>query len=369
MLDENGREDRDVDEANLDVVDEEPQEEDDGHHEGEYPVGAEPRVEQDLLDQFVAVEAPEDEAEGIGADQDDEHETRNARGRAHDVPEHLHREASLERREDQATRRADRRAFGRRGDADEDRAEHRDDQHQRRRQRDRHALERVGLERGQLRLRDRRAQMGLPVPEDEQVDDVEADEDEARKESADIEVSHRDAHDVAQEHEDDARRDDLAEGARGADGSADQLLLVAAPDHGRERHQAHRDHAGSDDAGRRGQDRADDHDRDGDAAFQPSEEQCHRLEQFLGNPRFLERHPHEDEQGHREEREVGHRPPDPQRQQVEEREAEPDQTEEHAGEGEAERDREAEEQEDQHPNEHRGAERLVPGKAEHQWIS
>ena len=95
-------------------------------------------------------------------------------------------------------------------------------------------------------------------------------------------------------------------------------LVVSAPQHRRQRDQPHRDDAGAHDAGGGGEDRAHDDHRDRDAAAEPAEEERHRLEQLLGQPRFLERHPHEDEERNGQQREVRHRPPDAQGEDVEE---------------------------------------------------
>jgi len=280
----------------------------------------------------------------------------------------LDREASLGHRQQQATGGADAGRLGRRGDSREDRTEDPDDQDQRGQQGDRHPLQRLSLECGDLGGRDRRRELRLPLGEDEEVDDVEADEHEARDHRADVEVADRHAHDVAQQDQDHAGREDLAERAGGADRPRDELLVVAAAEHRRQRDQAHRDHARPHDARGGGEDGAHDDDGDGDAAAQPAEEQRHRLEQLLREPGLLERHAHEDEEGHGEQGEVRHRAPDAERQEVEEGQPEADQAEDEAGEREAEGHREAGEEEDDHPDEHHGAERLIPGQPEHQRI-
>ena len=228
----------------------------------------------------------------------------------------------------------------------------------------------VGPEGRDLAGGDRRRQVRLPPRDEREVDDVEDDQHEPRDDRPDVEVAHRHAHDVAHEDEDDARRDDLAERPRRADGAADELLVVAAAEHGGERDQPHGDDAGAHDAGGGGQDGADHHHRDGDPAPEVAEEEGHRLEQLLGQPRFLERDPHEDEERHGQEREVRHRAPDADGQDVEEvgteeAERDADRAEEEPGEGQAEGHREAEEQERDHAGEHEGRQHLVERQLDH----
>src|SRR5262249_40461590 len=118
------------------------------------------------------------------------------------------------------------------------------------------------------------------------------------------------------------------------------------------------------------EDGPDDDHRNRDAAAQMPEEQGHRLEQLLGDARFLEGDAHEDEERHGEEGEVRHRAPDPDGEDVEEgrpEEAEggPEPAEEEPGEGEAEGDGEAEEEERDHAREHEPGEDLVERQSGH----
>ena len=61
-----------MDEADLVVVDEEAEEEDDEHDEGQHPVGTERKALQEVLHEVITVQAAEHEAEAVGAHQDDE---------------------------------------------------------------------------------------------------------------------------------------------------------------------------------------------------------------------------------------------------------------------------------------------------------
>ena len=62
VRDQHRRQDRHVDEADLEEVDEEAQDEDHDHHDGEHAVGAKGEPLEKLLDQVVAVEPPNTEA-------------------------------------------------------------------------------------------------------------------------------------------------------------------------------------------------------------------------------------------------------------------------------------------------------------------
>jgi hypothetical protein len=89
---------------------------------------------------------PEDQAEDRRADQDEDHEGRQLAGGFHRLLEQLPVQALAGQRPGSARRCAHRAAFGRRRDAEEDGAEHQEDQHQRRHQRGQHA-QRISLSR------------------------------------------------------------------------------------------------------------------------------------------------------------------------------------------------------------------------------
>ena len=82
--------------------------------------------------------------------------------------------------------------------------------------------------------------------------------------------------------------------------------LVALSQHGRQRHQTQGNHSCADDAGAGGHQHA--HDDDGHREATPCtlHEGAQRSEQFLGDPRLLQHHPHEDEQRHGDHGLIGH---------------------------------------------------------------
>ena len=90
------------------------------------------RFDEQVLDPDVAVDAVERQAEHARADQD-EHDERGELGRrVHRLLQELPRQPPARERHDQCAGRAHRAAFGRRGHAQEDRAQHEEDQRQHR---------------------------------------------------------------------------------------------------------------------------------------------------------------------------------------------------------------------------------------------
>ena len=80
----------------------------------------------------MAVDAVEGQREHARADQDEHHEGRQLGGRLGRLADEVEGQPALHQRQDHRAGRAHRAALGRRGDADEDRAEHQEDQAQRR---------------------------------------------------------------------------------------------------------------------------------------------------------------------------------------------------------------------------------------------
>jgi hypothetical protein len=130
----------DDDERQLEEVQKERQHEHqdvDDDQEAELSAG---KARQQVLDPLVTVYAVEAEAEDACADQDEDHERSQLRGRVHRLPHELHRKPSAPNRHDESPRRAHRAALGRRGHAEEDGAEHEEDERERRDQHERDAL-------------------------------------------------------------------------------------------------------------------------------------------------------------------------------------------------------------------------------------
>ena len=90
--------------------------------------------------------------------------------------------------------------------------------------------------------------------------------------------------DVGQQNQDQARRNDLTERAGRADHAAGQALVVAAPQHARQRQQAERHHGGADDAGGRAHQHADQDDADAEPAAQRAGEMTDHVHQVFGQP-------------------------------------------------------------------------------------
>ena len=101
---------------------------------------------QQMLDPDVAVHAVEGQREHARADQDEDHEGRQLRGRFRGLPDQVPAQPALGGAENERAGRAHRAALGRGRDADEDRAEHKEDQEQRRHHDERRLLRHRGQE-------------------------------------------------------------------------------------------------------------------------------------------------------------------------------------------------------------------------------
>ena len=142
--------------------------------------------------------------------------------------------------------------------------------------------------------------------------------------------AHRQLHDVRQQDQHQARRDDLAQRARGADRAAGDRRVVAAPQQRGQRQQPERDHGGADDAGGGAHQHAHADDAQRHAAAQAAGQVADHVEQVFGQARLLQHHAHEHEQRDRQPLVVGHHAVDARRQQVEQRLAEADEAEHEA---------------------------------------
>ena len=90
---------------------------------------------------------------------------------------------------------------------------------------------------------------GRTMPSTEQVDDVDRRQHQAGNHRGCEQRADREVEDVGEQDQDQARRDDLAERARGADDAAGEPVVVAAPQQCRQRQQSERHDRGADDAG------------------------------------------------------------------------------------------------------------------------
>ena len=233
--------------------------------------------------------------------------------------------------------RADGSGFGRRRKPDQDRAEHHDDQQHRRDHRpgdlrdEREAMRRrrIGRDRrhgGGPQNRDRDEKQEIEQhqrqPRHERAGEQVADRNRLRREDAlgELRGLKRIVELVAEQHQHGRGRQDLRERRGRRHRAGGEALVVAVAQHRRQRDQRDGDDGGADHALGGGEQHADQHDRDAEAAGQRAEQPAHRFEQILGDARALQHHAHEDEQRDREQHRVGHHAEDALRQRVEEAE-------------------------------------------------
>ena len=266
----------------------------------------------------------------------------------------------MTRRDHNRAERAHRRGFRRRRDAGDDRAEHRADQADRR-----------GDHLQQLARRARRARAARALrpgwPErlrpddaqDEDVDAVDAGQHQAGDHRRREQRADRLVHDVGQQDQDQARRNDLTQRAGRADHAAGQTLVVAAPQHTGERQQTERHHRGADDARSRAHQHADQDDPDAEPPAQRPSQMTDHVHQILGQPRSFQHHPHEHEQGDRKQRRIGHDAKQAVRQQVEKQRTEAEIAEHEAGDRQRQRDRDAGQQQDKKRNQHQNGKDFI----------
>ena len=251
--------------------------------------------EEEGLDHLLAAEHREHGRERPRADEQVADHRGRARGEVDRVAQHGEVERPVGGGEDHAGERAGARGLGRRRETEQDRAEHRDDQQrereERRRERPHHLAERnVGLFRRQLgrkRRIDHRAR--------DDVDDVEAGEQEARNEGGGIELDRRHAGGRRVDDQQDARRNQDAEAAARADHAGGELHVVTGAQHRRECQQSHQRDDGADDAGRGREHRAGEQRRHRERAGHVLHRELQRIEQPVENVRALDHVAHEEE--------------------------------------------------------------------------
>ena len=275
----------------------------------------------------------------------------------HCLLEQLPGQAPVHDRERQGADRAHRAALGRRGKADQDRAEHHEDQHQRRHHRHHAADEQPPRLAVRTSFGSAGTLSGQTMPTMKIQRQNRPTQNEARDEGAGIHVADRLAHRVGQHHQHQRRRNDLGDGAGGGDDAGCHLRIVAVARHHRQRDQPHGDDRGRDRAGDRAEQRADEDDRIGEAAAHRAEQLAHRVEQVLGEPAALQDRAHEGEERDRQQQLVGGDAEDAlgqrlQQHEVEIAELDGKEAEAQAHRRERERDRIADEQDDDQPREH-----------------
>ena len=274
---------------------------------------------------------------------------------AHDRPV----EPPLDRGQRQRADGAHGAAFGRGCQTDEDGAENQEDQHQRRDQRDDDADGELRGGVGAEFLRQRRRGVWEKRCDTNNICKIEAGENEPRHDRAGVHVTDRLAKLVGHDDEHQARWNDLRQRSGRRDDAGRQPPIVAVAHHDRQRDQPHGDDRGGDHAGGRGEQGADDDDRERQPAADRTEELADGVEQILRHARSFEDQAHEREERDGEQSLVAHHGVDAVGQHLkegrrEEAELDADQAPGEAVEGEREGDRIAEQQHDHQRSEHQG---------------
>ena len=258
---------------------------------------------------MIAAHAAEDQAEGRRPEQDRQHHRRGAQGVVADLAEGAAVQPPLQGRQGHGPDGANRTGFRRGGQAKKDAAQHQQDQTQGWQQHPHQFLAAgpigagIGVNGG--------CQLGLQAADDDHVEGEARGHQQPRDQRAQEEVTDGDPQLVGEHHQDDARRNDLAQGARGGDHAGGQRAVVARPQHHGQGDQSHRRHRGGDHAGGGGEQCPDQDHRQREAAADAPQQLPHRHQQAFSDARALEHRPHEDEGRNRQQREVAHDPEDP----------------------------------------------------------
>ena len=229
-----------------------------------------------------------------------------------------HGQAPVQAGNEHRAEHADGAAFGRRGPAGEDRADH--DHHQRRHGKQAPPHRRPELAAG-LRPVVRRQlgrHAGLQHGDPYDVEQVQPREHEAGHGGREKQRPGRGREHLRHHHQHDCRRDEDAERSGRGDGADGQSLVVARRQHLRQRDHRERDHRRADHADRRGQDGSHHHDGARQRARDPLQQHFRRLQHVHRRAGSLQDRPHEDEHGNRREHRIdGHATPHAQHDVVE----------------------------------------------------
>jgi hypothetical protein len=123
-------EQRNDDEGQLEEVEEEGQDEDQDIHDDQEADRSAGQPQEEVLDPLIAVDAVEAKAEDARAHQDEDDEGRELCGHVHRLAQQGEVQASIGERQEHRAGGSHRSAFGRSREADEDRAQHQEDQRQ-----------------------------------------------------------------------------------------------------------------------------------------------------------------------------------------------------------------------------------------------
>src|SRR5439155_3923420 len=174
------REQRHDDERQLEEIEEEREQEGKDVYDDEKADLAAGQAGEQVLDPQVAVHAAEREAEYGRADQDEHHERSQLGGRVHRLLEQRPAQAPVDERQRQRAGGAHRAALGRRRDAEEDRAEHQENERERRDQHEDHAGDKVPAAQEARRGRQRRDGLGVEQRYAPHVGGIQGGQDQAR---------------------------------------------------------------------------------------------------------------------------------------------------------------------------------------------
>ncbi len=308
---------------------------------------------------MFAAEPAERQAEGLGADQDEEHHGRGQQRAFADIGQDADVQPPAHEGQDEGAERPHGGRFRRGRDTADDGTQHGEDQRQGRQ----HDLYQLGQQLAPAHgvpfgLGNGRGHVGAEIAEQQQVEGENPGQHQARHHGGGEQGAHGQAQDVGQQDQDQAGRDDLAQGAGGADGAAGQALVVAAPNQGAERQQADGDDRGADDARRRPHQHADDDDGKAHAAAHPSHGMADDVDQVLGHAGFLQHHAHEDEQRQGQQGVIGDDAVNAPRQQAEQAGPEAEIAEQQAGHGERDGDGNADHQKPEEATDHADGEQF-----------
>src|SRR5262245_47236541 len=295
-------------------------------------------------------------AEFLDARRKAERENRHERDPGRDLPAPRELLAVQDREHDRADH-AHRSPFGRRREAEEDGAEHEEDQHQRRNDAPQAALHERPAAHGARRRGNSRHPLRL---EDAHAQRVRAEQQhlhQARAPGAGVHVADRAAELIGEDDQHQRRRDQLGDRSRRRDHAGRVLHVVAVAHHHRQRDETHRDHRRRHRSGDRAEDRPDDDHRVAEASAHRAEQLAEAVEQVLGEAAALEDRAHQREEGDREQSVVGEDAEHALGQrlhqaEVEEPRVDRDEAERQAHRGERERHRVADQHEDDQPREH-----------------
>ena len=269
--------------------------------------GREVEAGHEVRDQLLAAEVGEHRREGVGADEEPAHHRGRPHGEVHALAQPSEGHRTIGDREHDAAERADGGGLGRRREAEEDRAQHGEDQDREREERGReHHRELAPRHVGHLVARRAGSHRGLQDGAADDVDEVEPDEREARQQRRLVEPHDGDARRRGVDDEHDRRRDQDAERAAGADDPRREGMVVARLHHRGECEEAHQRDHGADDAGGGREEGAGHERRDPHRARDVLRRDVERGEEPADDVRALDDVAHEEEERHRGQRVVRH---------------------------------------------------------------